>query len=47
MTQKEFFSLVKGTVRDYVNEHLVVLVYKCGQEKLNNLYYQVKSKGDV
>lgn len=22
MTQKEFFSLVKGTVRDYVNEHL-------------------------
>ena len=25
----------------------VVLVYKCGQEKLNNLYYQVKNKGDV
>ena len=22
----------------------LVLVYKCGQEKLNNLYYQVKSK---
>ena len=26
---------------------VVVLVYKCRQEKLNNLYYQVKSKGDV
>ena len=25
----------------------LVLVYKCRQEKLNNLYYQVKSKGDV
>ena len=26
---------------------MLVLVYKCGQEKLNNLYYQVKNKGDV
>lgn len=25
----------------------VVLVYKCRQKKLNNLYYKRKSKGDV
>ena len=24
--------------------HFLVLVYKCGQEKLNNLYYQMKEQ---
>lgn len=27
-----------------INKAKVVLVYKCGQEKLNNLYYQVKEQ---
>ena len=28
----------------YYEEYKVVLVYKCGQKKLNNLYYQVKEQ---
>ncbi|MEZ3502052.1 MAG: hypothetical protein K1W25_01145, partial [Lachnospiraceae bacterium] len=40
---KKFFKIpaysgLCGFVRN------VVLVYKCGQEKLNNLYYQVKKQ---
>ena len=32
-------------LRRYLKEDLqVVLVYKCGQEKLNNLYYQMKEQ---
>ncbi len=37
----------KKPVVEYTAKINLVLVYKCGQEKLNNLYYQVKSKGDV
>jgi len=51
----KYLSMYKGHINDDTQDRLkaklveaiLVLVYKCGQEKLNNLYYQVKSKGDV
>ena len=40
MTQKEFFSLVKGTVRDYVNEHLDRTDGKCiGSDDVYVVWY--------
>ena len=39
------FLLVEDSVLSTVMAScLVVLVYKCGQEKLNNLYYQMKEQ---
>ena len=37
-----FFKLV--TLFDISVDQFLVLVYKCGQEKLNNLYYQMKEQ---
>ena len=34
----------RGSVASPVMFGAVVLVYKCGQEKLNNLYYQMKEQ---
>ena len=34
----------EGSLSSGKTEYTLVLVYKCGQEKLNNLYYQVKEQ---
>ena len=42
-----FLNYVKKDPSDLTCQDVLVLVYKCGQEKLNNLYYQMKEQRRV